>query len=394
MNSVFFLSLPASAVPGSMGEPETRLKNWVEANIGTQHSVASIALPDLKLGMLDNLVQQGEDVAKLDSQLQGVLTKCHETISGLLNGDTQRIQQLELVDGRPAWAYLQQFGWNTSKYRLDKPIHSLLDMLSSEAFSAEQDLRSRIQTYQQTKQQVQAIDRKFSGDLSVRALDTVVRKSDLVQDSEFLVSKLVVVPLKQEQEFLASYETLADMVVPRSAHKITADQQYVLYSVTVFQKFAKDFEAKCREHKYIPRESPQESSGGSAANMAEAAASERQQETEVRAAERRQRAEVERLAGVTFSDVLKAWGHIKVIRVFVESVLRYGLPTSYVTASFEPKISADKAEAKLVQQFAFLGGNAVERDSRGAVKDGDLSEFAGLVEQDYRPFVIYIAKLP
>ena len=63
MNSVFFLSLPASAVPGSMGEPETRLKNWVEANIGTQHSVASIALPDLKLGMLDNLVRNSH---KLD----------------------------------------------------------------------------------------------------------------------------------------------------------------------------------------------------------------------------------------------------------------------------------------------------------------------------------------
>lgn len=394
MSSVFFLSLPASAVPGTLGEPETRLKNWIESQIGAQHSVASIALPDLKLGMLDNLVQQGEEVAKLDAQLQQVLLKCHDSISSLLGGDPQRIEQLELVDGRPAWAYLQQFGWNTAKYRPDKPIQSLLSMLSTEAFSAEQDLKSRLQSYQQTKQQLQAIDRKYGGDLSVRALDSVVHKSDLVSNSEFLVSQLVVVPVKQESEFLATYETLSTMVVPRSAHKITADQQYVLYSVTVFKKFAKEFETKCREARYIPRESPDSSTPGADGDSEAHEDSDRREEIEIRSVERWQRAEVEKLAGVTFSDVLKAWGHVKIIRVFVESVLRYGLPTSYVTASFEPKISQEKAEKRLIQEFAYLGGNAVERDSKGGLKETDLSEFAGLVEQDYRPFVIYIARLP
>nr|UJH94533.1 Vma5 [Starmerella bombicola] len=389
MTSLFLLSLPTKAVPGTMGEPETRLKNWIEQNVGAAHGVSSIALPDLKTGMLDNLVQQAEEVAKVDGQLQNVLFKCHESIVQLMEGDLKRIEAAEQVDGRPDWAYLQQFGWNTAKYRPDRSIATILSSLSQEALSADTDLKSRLASYQATRQQLASIDRKFSGDLSVRALNSVVRRSDLVQNSDFLESILVAVPLKQEDDFLARYETLAQMVVPRSARKISADASFVLYSVTVFRKYAKELETKLREAKCVPRERPDEDAN------AENAAQQKKDEADIRASERRQRSEVERLAAVTFSDIIKAWGHVKIIRVFVESVLRYGLPTSYVTASFVPNGSPEKAEARLLSEFAFLGGNAVGKDSKGKYKDdGDLAEYAALVEQDYRPFAIYVSKLP
>lgn len=389
MTSLFLLSLPTKAVPGTMGEPETRLKNWLEQNVGAAHGVSSIALPDLKTGMLDNLVQQAEEAAKVDGQLQNVLFKCHESIVQLMEGDSKRIEAAEQVDGRPGWAYLQQFGWNTAKYRPDRSIATILNSLSQEALSADGDLKSRLGSYQATRQQLASIDRQFSGDLSVRALNSVVRRSDLVQDSEFLESVLVAVPLKQEDGFLAKYETLAQMVVPRSARKISADASFVLYSVTVFRKHAKELETKLRELKCVPRDRPDEDAN------TENAAQQKKDEADIRASERRQRSEVERLAAVTFSDIIKAWGHVKIIRVFVESVLRYGLPTSYVTASFVANSSPEKAEARLLSEFAFLGGNAVSRDSKGKYKDdGDLAEFAALVEQDYRPFAIYVSKLP
>lgn len=389
MTSLFLLSLPTKAVPGTMGEPETRLKNWIERNIGTAHGVSSIALPELKTGMLDNLVQQAEEAAKVDAQLQIVISKCHESIVQLMESDSYRIEAAEQVDGRPGWAYLQQFGWNTAKYRPDRSIATILSSLSQEALSADSDLKSRLGTYQATKQQLASIDRKFSGDLSVRALNSVVRRSDLVQNSDFLESVLVAVPLKQEDDFLAKYETLVPMVVPRSARKISADAAFVLYSITVFRKHAKELLTKLHEAKYVPRDRPDED------ETAETAAQQKKEEADIRASERRQRSEVERLAAVTFSDIIKAWGHVKVIRLFVESVLRYGLPTSYVTASFVANGSPEKAESRLLSEFAFLGGNAVDRDSRGKYKeDCDLAEYAALVEQDYRPFAIYVSRLP
>lgn len=351
--------------------------------------------------MLDNLVQQAEDVAKLDSQLQNLLLKTHDSILSIFSNNQAQVKHAEQVDGRTAEAYLQQFGWNTAKYRPDRPISTLLSSLSQEANSADQDLKAKVSTYNSTKQQVQAIDRKFSGDLSVRSLDAVVRPSDLVQNSEFLETLLVVVPLTTEKEFLAKYETVAPMVVPRSAQKLSADSAYVLYSVTVFKKYSKQFETKAREEKWIPREAPQhhtESSNSHNDAPAESPVDQaRREEKEVRDQERRQRSELERLAAITFSDIVKAWGHVKIIRVFVESVLRYGLPLNYLTATFETKQSTEKTEAKLLEEFAHLGGNAVARDSKGKAKvadDSDLAEFAALVEQDYKPFVMYSALLP
>lgn len=42
--------------------------------------------------------------------------------------------------------------------------------------------------------------------------------------------------------------------------------------------------------------------------------------------------ELIRIAKSAFSDTFQAWTHLKAIRVFVESVLRYGLPPEFVSA--------------------------------------------------------------
>jgi V-type H+-transporting ATPase subunit C len=42
--------------------------------------------------------------------------------------------------------------------------------------------------------------------------------------------------------------------------------------------------------------------------------------------------ELVRITKSAFSDTFQAWTHLKALRVFVESVLRYGLPPEFVSA--------------------------------------------------------------
>lgn len=42
--------------------------------------------------------------------------------------------------------------------------------------------------------------------------------------------------------------------------------------------------------------------------------------------------ELIRIARSAFSDTFQAWTHLKALRVFVETVLRYGLPPEFVSA--------------------------------------------------------------
>ena len=56
------------------------------------------------------------------------------------------------------------------------------------------------------------------------------------------------------KQWLAKYETLTSMVVPRSSTFITEDNEYCLYNVTLFKKVLEDFKLKCQNEKFQVRD--------------------------------------------------------------------------------------------------------------------------------------------
>lgn len=54
-------------------------------------------------------------------------------------------------------------------------------------------------------------------------------------------------------------------------------------------------------------------------------------------------ATVTRWCQVHFGEVYSGWVHLKVIRAFVESVLRYGLPVNFLAVFLEPNVAREKA---------------------------------------------------
>ena len=54
-----------------------------------------------------------------------------------------------------------------------------------------------------------------------------------------------------------------------------------------------------------------------------------------------------RLLRVDFGDVFSAWMHLKVIRIFIESVLRYGIPPVYMTMLVHSQKSIKKVQQEL-----------------------------------------------
>ena len=62
--------------------------------------------------------------------------------------------------------------------------------------------------------------------------------------------------------------------------------------------------------------------------------------------EREQQAELLRLAKTNFGEIFASWLHLKALRVFVESVLRYGLPPDFCSVAILVKITykLDKKE--------------------------------------------------
>ena len=81
------------------------------------------------------------------------------------------------------------------------------------------------------------------------SLNDIVKKEHFVLGSEYLKTLLVCVPKMYINEWYNKYETLCSMIVPRTTEFITEDQDYALFTVTLFQKTEDTFRHKCRENK-------------------------------------------------------------------------------------------------------------------------------------------------
>ncbi|TKA76031.1 hypothetical protein B0A55_05115 [Friedmanniomyces simplex] len=382
----FLVSLPTSISPsGSAPEALTTLRSALTTDNGTTYP---FAIPQFKVGTLDALVQQADDLAKLEQGCKAVVDKVADSLKNILDADEAKLAEQKVVNDRPVENYLQSFAWNKVKYRADKPIGELLDTLSKEIGAVDNDVKAKFSQYNQTKTSLAQLQRGTTGNLSQKSLTSVVNPASVLkeEDSEYLLQHLIAVPAALTKDFLKSYESVSPMVVPRSAQLLAKDDEFGLYAVTTFKKHGAEFVHKCREHRWTPRDLKFTEGGKET------------EERELRKLEKEERrvwGEALRLGRTGYSDAVMAWIHVLTLRVFVETVLRYGLPLAYVCGLIktDPK-RAKKAKAALDSRFADLGGNALSRDKKGKpVKDDSagMQEMAGMggADQGFEPYVFY-----
>lgn len=167
------------------------------------------------------------------------------------------------------------------------------------------------------------------GNLATKSLTPIVDPALLVQDSEYLETHLIVVPSSAQKEFVRGYETLSPMVVPRSCIQVAQDDEFTLFAVTTFKKYSAEFLHKCREQKWTPRQY----------KYVEGGKEEEQKELEKFGREEKKVWGEALLLGRTgWGESVMIWIHVLTLRVFVETVLRYGLPLEYISALVQVRI--------------------------------------------------------
>ena len=164
-------------------------------------------------------------------------------------------------------------------------------------------------------------DIRNRGNLATKSLTPVVDPKLLVQDSEYLETHLIAVPTLATKAFLKSYETVSPMVVPRSSVEVARDEEFTLFAVTTFKKHSSEFQYKCREMRWTPRDYKYVEGGKE---------EERKEVERVARDERKVWGEALRLSRTGWSESVMIWIHVLTLRVFVETVLRYGLPLDFV----------------------------------------------------------------
>ncbi|CEH15454.1 vacuolar h-atpase v1 subunit c [Ceraceosorus bombacis] len=378
------------SVPLQDGDPHrmhTELASAVSKESQQGASIGDVSLPPLKAGTLSSLVSLADTLPKAVSAGETTLNKLLETLRALLNDDQAALAQHTLVrEGAVDNYVVGGWAWNAAKYRVDQDLHDVVEVINRELTSIDAINKAKVNAYNAAKGQLTQLQRRKTGNLSVRSLADVVHRDDFADPkSEFLDTLLVAVPKNNIKDWQSKYERLAPMVVPRSSKKLAADEEFALFNVTVFKKTKDEYIQKARENKFTVREFEWDE---------EVVERERQELEDAGVSEKELWTEVLRLTRTNFSEAYQALTHLKVVRSFVESVLRFGLPADYFVAAIKPNPKRSKAlVATLASHYAHLAAydkrQSKSKSGGGGVNDGEVpGEFASLVEAEYYPFVL------
>ncbi|XP_050806859.1 V-type proton ATPase subunit C 2 isoform X1 [Gopherus flavomarginatus] len=344
-------------------------------------------IPDLKVGTLDALVGLSDELGKLDSFAESVIKKIAQYIGEVMEDSKDKVQENLLANGGlknkmkclkiDLISYLTRFEWDMAKYPIKQPLKNISEALAKQITQIETDLKSRTAAYNNIKGNLQSLERKTVGNLLTRTLADIVNKEDFVLNSEYLITLLVVVPKSNYAQWQKTYESLSDMVVPRSTKMIAEDPEGGLFTVTLFRKVMDDFKAKARENRFMVREFYFDE---------KELKCEKEEIMKLVSDKKQQYGPLLRWLKVNFSEAFVAWIHVKALRVFVESVLRYGLPVNFQAMLLQPsKKSVKRLRDVLNAVFKHL-------DEVAAASIMDMSmDIPGLQlsNQEYYPYVYF-----
>uniref|UniRef100_A0A8C5V8Q4 V-type proton ATPase subunit C n=1 Tax=Microcebus murinus TaxID=30608 RepID=A0A8C5V8Q4_MICMU len=392
------------------------------------------AIPDFKVGTLDSLVGLSDELGKLDIFAESLIKRMAQSVAEVMEDSKGKVQENLLANGGlkekmkclkiDLTSFVTHFEWDMAKYPAKQPLVGVVDTLAKQLAQIETDLKTRTAAYNTLKTNLENLQKKSTGNLFTRTLSDIVSKEDFVLDSEYLVTLLVIVPKSNYTQWQKTYESLSDMVVPRSTKLITEDSEGGLFTVTLFRKVIDDFKTKAKENKFTVREFyyDEKEIKREREELSRLLSDKKQQyqtscvalkkgsstfpDHKVKVTplghpdrpaagqtdrERESEGEGEgpllRWLKVNFSEAFIAWIHIKALRVFVESVLRYGLPVNFQAVLLQPHKKSSTKRLREVLNSVF---RHLDQVAAASILDASV-EIPGLQlnNQDYFPYVYF-----
>ncbi|CAH3176448.1 unnamed protein product [Porites lobata] len=369
------------SAPGDKTPQQTYLS--LKARMTGLSPVFQLNLPELKVGTLDTLVGLSDDLGKLDAFVESVTRKLAHYMTDVLEEHQDRVRENLLANGQELSNYVTKFQWDSAKYPTKQSLRNLTEIISKQVTQIEHDLKSKSSAYNTIRGTLASLERKATGSLLTRNLGDLVKKEYFVLDSEYLTTQLVVVPKALYNDWKSYYWKLTDMVVPNSSSLVFEDNEHGLFTVTLFKKVVDEFKLHARDKKFLVREFVYDEQALEAG---------KNEITKLESDKKKQFGPLVRWLRVNFSDAFIAWIHVKALRVFVESVLRYGLPVNFQAMLLQP---SKKTHKKIKDMLDSCYQHLDNQGFSSSMYDTQTLDIPGLSlsQQEYYPYVFYQIKL-
>ena len=423
----WLLSIP------NQGNPEktiTNLKQNVEQRGGEHYELDKLPIQRLKVGTLDKLIALSDDLGRVDSFGKNVVQKLHRTYAEL----EDNTDQLLSVYNKSIRGYITNFLWDEGHFNPRAQLRDLVQVIHGNMVKTAEHLRKWTSALSEIQNQLSAIERKKTGSLMNKSLNEYINHEDWY-NGDYITSALVVVPKSKQNEFLEKYEFFEDtpankayydmktkqneqqqeqqqqqseekpqndeeseplnskenivenemnklaaaecrVVVPQSQKFLAEDAEFQLYRVLLLKRGYHWFKYVSMKNGYAVRDFD--------IQELETQDDEKTMK-DLEKKESSQKKKLKLFCKNTFSETFANWMHLKIIRTFVESVLRFGLPVDFSISVIKPiKGNEKKLLKQLEQKYSFLLDKILQQKSS---KDAENEiDYSGQLN-DFYPFV-------
>jgi len=366
----WIISVPRAQV--ELGKMQARCRGLTHYN-----NLVVMEIPkNLRTGTMDDLYSLSDDLIKIDSFVEGVTKKIARQLKDLVgendekdkkhSGSSSNEKATFTVGNASLETYMRHFEWNTAKYKTTVSQREISEAISHDLTQLDEELRSMQSEYLTVGHSIDAFERSKTGNLQVRDLSDLVKESDYV-DSEHLTTLFVIVPRHSNTDWDNAYEKLNDFVVPGSSRLIVTEGESSLRNIVLFKSVVDDVKSAIIKRKWVVREytfNPGEKE-------------EKFGKVEVQKDRRKQlQGDLTRWCKINFSEAFAAWVHLKAIRTYVESVLRFALPREYAFFVLEPDMKKERTLRKVLDEmFDTLSSEHMKGDTGDVVIAGTQEKF-------------------
>jgi len=312
----------------------------------TETAVFEVPL-NLKFGSFDDLIRLVDDLGKHDITCEGVLRKIERQAL-----EIDSTAEFKIIWQRNAMSvdhYIRHFTWDDAKYQRTRQIRDNVKLLVEAVANLDSEVRVKTANFNEIKAQhsLGGSSKREGLNLLQKNLIEVlspdkVSPGDFVE-TEHITTRVVVIPRGQDKEWLSTYEKLEGFVVPRSSKKFDATDRdsNTLWTVMLFRTSVEAFRVAARQKRFIMRDFvySEDDYKKHVDSWSKLEAEKSRQETFLT-----------RVCYAAFSECFISWMHLKAMRTFVESVLRFCVPPNFSAYLVKPT-NASK-EKKLRKELA------------------------------------------
>lgn len=324
-----------------------------QKNIG-EHYKLQVDKMRFKIGTLDQLMELNESLNKVDAMLDGTVKKIEKQAKELLSQDlmieVSHGQKMQVED------YIKNFKWEDNKYPRARSLVELSGMIAERMRTIDGDLKKVQDELNDVKNQYGAVSKgKDSASFTQKDLGEIIYNSKIDPDRFFVekhgsenLTTLVYIQHKTKLlPFQENYEKILEhAAVPRSLKFLELEDKegYQLHRVVVLSSKVENYITEARKHGFTLKKF---------AYDLEKYREEQMLKTKLENKIDTLKSSLSSRSYYAFSELFIALMHLKVMRTFIDGVLRFGIPPNFFLAVVRPNRGLEKrVQAALNDTFA------------------------------------------